>query len=72
MSGNAYAFLKLYQVTSDPKYLHRAVKFFEWTTDADRVVEEPHNPYSLMEGLSGTVYFYADLLLPNSSCFPGC
>ncbi|XP_027197937.2 lanC-like protein 2 [Dermatophagoides pteronyssinus] len=70
-AGNGYAFLRLFQSTNDQKYLYRACKFAEWcfqpnqhrTRIADR-------PYSLFEGLAGTIYFLADCIQPKQARFP--
>ncbi|KRX37215.1 LanC-like protein 2, partial [Trichinella murrelli] len=50
-AGNGYAFLAMYQLTDDLKYLHRALKFAEWIFDYGkhgcRIADRP---YSLYEG----------------------
>ncbi|XP_074601196.1 lanC-like protein 2 [Brevipalpus obovatus] len=70
-AGNAYVFLRLYQLTYDQKYIHRAIKFAEWIGDYGkhgcRVADRP---YSLFEGIAGTIYFLYDLLIPAKSAFP--
>nr|CAX74215.1 LanC-like protein 1 [Schistosoma japonicum] len=70
-AGSGFALLEIYQTTQDPKYLYRAMKFAEWCTDcfknATRVAD---CPYSLMEGLSGTLYFLVGILDPVNSKFP--
>jgi len=71
VAGNAYTFLCLYKQTGDPKYLHRAIKFAEWCFDyGQHGCRTPDHPYSLFEGMAGTVYFLADMLEPKSSKFP--
>lgn len=71
VSGNAYTFLTLYKETSDPKYLHRAIKFAEWCFDyGQHGCRIPDHPFSLFEGMAGTVYFLADMLEPKLSKFP--
>lgn len=71
VAGNAYAFLCLYKQTGDSKYLHRALKFAEWCFDYGKHgCRSPDRPYSLFEGMAGTVYFLADILEPHSSKFP--
>lgn len=71
VAGNAYAFLALYQETKDARYLRRAKKFgqflFAYGTHQCRT---PDRPYSLFEGLSGTIYFLHDMLDANSAKFP--
>lgn len=70
-AGNGYAFLRMFQLTGEPKYLHRAAKFCEWCFDYGQ-----HNcriadrPLSLFEGMAGTIYFMADMLQPDKSAFP--
>ncbi|CAH8528134.1 unnamed protein product [Schistosoma guineensis] len=70
-AGSGFALLEIYQTTQDPKYLYRAIKFAEWCTDcfknATRVADRP---YSLMEGLAGTLYFLVGILDPVNSKFP--
>lgn len=71
VAGNAYTFLSLFKQTGDQKYLHRAIKFAEWCFDyGQHGCRTPDHPYSLFEGMAGTVYFLADLLEPKSSKFP--
>ncbi|XP_018598646.1 glutathione S-transferase LANCL1-like isoform X1 [Scleropages formosus] len=70
-AGNAYTFLALYKVTGDPKYLYRACKFAEWCMDYGKHgCRTPDTPFSLFEGMAGTIYFLADLMQPQKSKFP--
>lgn len=70
-AGNGYAFLRMYQVTRDCKYLHRAAKFCEWCFDyGQHQCRIADRPFSLFEGMAGTVYFMADMLEPDKSAFP--
>ncbi|KAM4626191.1 glutathione S-transferase LANCL1 isoform 1-T1 [Discoglossus pictus] len=70
-SGNAYSFLALYNLTQDIKYLYRACKFAEWCMDyGEHGCRTPDTPYSLFEGLAGTIYFLADILEPTKAKFP--
>lgn len=70
-AGNGYAHLRLFQVTKDPKYLYRALKFAEWCFDYGKHgCRAPDRPLSLFEGLAGTIYFLLDLLKPLDSAFP--
>ncbi|XP_036401485.1 glutathione S-transferase LANCL1 [Megalops cyprinoides] len=70
-AGNAYGFLALYKHTRDPKYLYRACKFAEWCMDYGKHgCRTPDTPFSLFEGMAGTIYFLADLLQPLRSKFP--
>jgi len=70
-AGNGYAFLMLYQLTQDTKYLYRALKFAEWIFDYGkhgcRIADRP---YSLFEGMAGTLYYLVDLLHPMEAEFP--
>ena len=72
VAGNGYVFLLLYRLTSDKKYLHRALQFAMFMEE-DRFRREAHvpdSPYSLYEGLAGTACFLADLLQPEKAEFP--
>ncbi|XP_031565213.1 lanC-like protein 2 [Actinia tenebrosa] len=71
VSGNAYAFLSLYKATDSHKYIYRAIKFAEWCLDYGKHgCRIPDTPFSLFEGMAGTVYFLVDVLVPGSSLFP--
>lgn len=70
-AGNAYAFLAMFNLTQDKKYLYRACKFAEWCLDYGKHgCRTPDSPFSLFEGVAGTVYFLADLLQPTKAKFP--
>lgn len=70
-AGNGYAFLRMYQVTQDCMYLHRAAKFCEWCFDyGQHQCRVADRPFSLFEGMAGTIYFMADMLEPEKSAFP--
>lgn len=70
-AGNAYAFLALYRQTQDPKYLYRACMFADWCMNYGKHgCRTPDTPYSLFEGMAGTIYFLADLLQPMKARFP--
>ncbi|KAM4027678.1 lanC-like protein 2 [Anomaloglossus baeobatrachus] len=70
-SGNGYAFLALYRHTQDKKYLYRACKFAEWCLDyGTHGCRIPDRPYSLFEGMAGTIHFLSDLMAPETSRFP--
>ncbi|KAH9370235.1 hypothetical protein HPB48_007428 [Haemaphysalis longicornis] len=70
-AGNGYAFLRMYQVTRDSKYLHRAAKFCEWCFDyGQHGCRIADTPFSLFEGMAGTIYFMAEMLDPEKSAFP--
>ncbi|XP_045168862.2 lanC-like protein 2 isoform X2 [Mercenaria mercenaria] len=70
ISGNAYAFLAMYKLTDDQAYLYKAYKFATMTMERNVRVRIPDHPYSLFEGLAGTIYFLIDLLDPKSAKFP--
>lgn len=72
IAGNGYAFLILHRLTGDPKYLYRANAFMQFLTDSEFVARAtaPDRPYSLYEGVAGTVCFLLDLLNPERVCFP--
>jgi hypothetical protein len=42
-----------------------------WSDPQRRVVGVPDSPYSLMEGLGGTLCFLVDVLQPEKARFPG-
>lgn len=67
-----YVFLLLYRLTKDKKYLHRAHEFanFIFTQEFQSKARTPDNPYSLYEGLAGTVCFMVDLLQPEKAAYP--
>lgn len=71
VSGNAYTFLHLYKLTGNLKHLYRAVKFAEWCFDYGkhgcRIADRP---FSLFEGMAGTIYFLSDMIEPRKSAFP--
>lgn len=72
IAGSGYAFLVMYRLTSELKYLYRAGKFAQFLS-TDCFIEQartPDRPYSLYEGLAGTVCFLADLLEPTTAYFP--
>ncbi|XP_034028933.1 lanC-like protein 2 isoform X2 [Thalassophryne amazonica] len=70
-SGNGYAFLSLYKVTQEKKYLYRASKFAEWCLEyGSHGCRIPDRPYSLFEGMAGTIYYLTEMANPELSCFP--
>uniref|UniRef100_A0A8C5VT83 LanC-like protein 2 n=1 Tax=Microcebus murinus TaxID=30608 RepID=A0A8C5VT83_MICMU len=70
-AGNGYSFLSLYQLTQDKKYLYRACKFAEWCLDyGAHGCRIPDRPYSLFEGMAGTIHFLSDILRPETAQFP--
>ncbi|XP_028410466.1 lanC-like protein 3 homolog [Dendronephthya gigantea] len=72
VAGNSYVFLLLYRVTNDEKYLHRAIQFAKFLTNEEFIqgARTPDAPYSLFEGLAGTVCYLVDLLDPKKASFP--
>ena len=72
IAGNGYAFLTLYRATRKTKFLYRAIRFAEFISGhgTDRGMRTPDAPYSLFEGLAGTVCFMFDLIKPLESSFP--
>lgn len=71
VAGSGYVFLTLYRLTNNPCHLHRALQFFLFLyTDEFSRARTPDSPYSLYEGLSGTVCFIADLMNPKQASFP--
>ncbi|XP_053570526.1 lanC-like protein 2 [Bombina bombina] len=70
-AGNGYSFLTLYHHTQDKKFLYRACKFAEWCLDYGKHgCRIPDRPYSLFEGMAGTIHFLSDMLTPETSRFP--
>lgn len=72
IAGNGYVFLLMYQLTGDPNYLHRAIQFAEFMEHEEfkRHARVPDSPFSLYEGLAGTVCFLSDLTNPEKGYFP--
>ncbi|VEN51820.1 unnamed protein product [Callosobruchus maculatus] len=72
VAGNGYAFLLMFRLTGDVKYLYRAIEFYNFmnTSDFKNVARTPDYPYSLYEGLAGTACYVADLTHPNTAHFP--
>lgn len=72
VAGNAYVFLLLFRLTQNPLQLYRANKFAEFLTHPVFIQQAriPDCPFSLYEGLAGTVCFLIDLLHPENASFP--
>ncbi|XP_045491937.1 lanC-like protein 2 [Colias croceus] len=72
VSGNAYAFLQLYQITKKPVHLYRACCFMEWCAVERQGTElhHPDRPASLFEGLLGRIFLSEDIIRPLDSKFP--
>ena len=84
ITGNAYAFLTLFSSTKRDEYYYYAMMMGQciFNKDIQQKVDtysDPQrfsvgvadHPYSLMEGLAGTICFYCDLLHPEQAAFPG-
>nr|XP_057916083.1 lanC-like protein 2 isoform X2 [Doryrhamphus excisus] len=70
-AGNGYAFLSLYKLTQEKKYLYRACKFAEWCLDyGTHGCRIPDRPYSLFEGMAGTIHYLSEMAAPEASRFP--
>ncbi|CAL1542053.1 unnamed protein product [Lymnaea stagnalis] len=70
-AGNAYTFISLYKLTGNEKYLYYAYKFAEWCFDyGQHGCHNADTPYSLFEGMAGTIYFLVDMLSPTKAAFP--
>ena len=71
VAGNAYAFAALFRVTGDPKHAYRASMFAKWTFDHGKHgCRDADRPYSLFEGLAGTLYFLDDARDIGAARFP--
>ncbi|XP_037933586.1 lanC-like protein 3 homolog [Teleopsis dalmanni] len=72
VAGNGYVFLLMYRLTNEPKYMYRAVKYMELLTNSEfkHRARTPDRPFSLYEGVAGTVCFLIDLLEPEQAHFP--
>ncbi len=72
VSGNGFGHMLLYRLTNDTKHLYRAIKFAEFlkTETFNTEARIPDSPYSLFEGLAGTVCFVVDLLDLSNADYP--
>lgn len=72
VAGNAYAFLIMHRLTGEMQYLYRASRFGEFLKSRlfEHHARTPDYPFSLFEGLAGTVSFLVDLLHPAQASFP--
>jgi len=71
-AGNGYSFLTMYQMKKNEKHLYRALKFGEWCLDCGKHgCRTPDRPFSLYEGLAGTVNFIVDLIQQEKPNFIG-
>ncbi|KAK4577530.1 hypothetical protein RGQ29_027879 [Quercus rubra] len=76
ISGNAYVFLSLYQLTGNVEFLYRAKAFACFLLDrAHKLISEGEmhghdNPYSLFKGMGGMAYLFLDMINPSQGKFP--
>ncbi|XP_066998534.2 lanC-like protein 3 [Anabrus simplex] len=72
VAGNGYVFLLLYRLTQDQKHLYRALQFADFmnTPEFKQGARTPDSPFSLYEGLAGTVCYLADVYKPEEAAFP--
>lgn len=76
ISGNAYVFLTLYQLTKKEEFFYRSKAFASFLLDRSHKLissGEMHGgdaPYSLFEGLGGVAYLFLDMLQPTEAKFP--
>ena len=72
ISGNAYSFLRMFNITKDKKYYQMAIQFSKFITNEEnqkKIIFKIDNPISLYEGICGTALFLQDLLHKKSN-FP--
>lgn len=72
VAGSGYVFLLLYRLTGDLKHLHRAHSFadFMFSPEFTQGARTPDSPYSLYEGLAGTVCYLVDIQTHDKAAFP--
>lgn len=76
ISGNAYVFLSLYQLTGNIEFLYKAKAFTCFLLDrAHKLTSagEMHggdSPYSMFEGMGGMAYLFLDMIDPSKARFP--
>lgn len=76
ISGNAYVFLSLYQLTGNIEFLYKAKAFTCFLLDrAHKLISagEMHggdSPYSMFEGMGGMTYLFLDMIDPSKARFP--
>ncbi|KAL6543254.1 LanC-like protein gcl2 [Orobanche hederae] len=76
ISGNAYVFLSLYQLTGKLEFLYRAKAFACFLHDraqtliSEGVMHGGDHPYSLFEGIGGMAYLFLDMTEPSKARFP--
>ncbi|XP_017144814.1 lanC-like protein 3 homolog [Drosophila miranda] len=72
VASGGYVFLLLFRLTNEMMYHYRALKFMELLISPifQGEARMPDRPYSLFEGVAGTVCFLIDLLDPDQASFP--
>ncbi|KAI1716466.1 lanthionine synthetase c-like protein domain-containing protein [Ditylenchus destructor] len=72
VAGSGYAFLLLYRITSEEEYLSKAKVFAMIAMNPGFLdnANTPDDPYSLFEGLAGTLCYLTDMLEPMRAQFP--
>lgn len=71
IAGSGYVFLLLYRLTGNEQHFHRALCFAGFMQTAEfRQARTPDSPYSLYEGIAGTICFLTDLMQPHRAHFP--
>ncbi|XP_076939675.1 lanC-like protein GCR2 [Bidens hawaiensis] len=76
ISGNTYAFLSLYRLTGDAKFLYRAKAFAAFLHEKSAILisqgtlHSGDNPFSLFEGVGGMAYLFMDMIEPLEARFP--
>ncbi|KAF2360518.1 Lanthionine synthetase C-like [Trinorchestia longiramus] len=71
IAGSGFVFLLLYRLTGDLKYIHRSKCFAKFIfSETFRKARTPDCPFSLFEGLAGTVCYLGDMLAPHQAAFP--
>ncbi|VDN07366.1 unnamed protein product [Thelazia callipaeda] len=71
-SGSGYAFLLFYRLTKEKHYLDCALCIARsfCSDNFKQRARTPDRPYSLFEGISGSLCFLCDLLEPDKAQFP--
>ncbi|KAL3080025.1 hypothetical protein niasHT_034583 [Heterodera trifolii] len=72
VAGNGYAFLLLFRLTKNDKFLQMAhwFAFIMMAPSFEASARVPDCPWSLFEGWAGALCFLADLLEPTTAQFP--
>nr|XP_004924851.2 glutathione S-transferase LANCL1 isoform X1 [Bombyx mori] len=72
VSGNAYAFIQLFQATKKALHLYRACCFMEWCAleRPGTELHRPDRPISLFEGVIGRLYLVEELAHAMDARFP--